>query len=146
MSRSTTLSSFPDINVWMAVLIADHVHRTAVSTWWDSDGPELIAFTRLTQIGLLRLLTTSAAMNGKPLTMRQAWAAYDRLFDDDRVVFIGEPAGAEHVFRSLSRLAQPSPKLWADAWLLSVAEQADATVITFDRALAAKSDRCLLLS
>jgi predicted nucleic acid-binding protein len=36
--------------------------------------------------------------------------------------------------------------LWADAWLLAVSEAADGTLVTFDRALAARRKDCVLLS
>jgi uncharacterized protein len=136
--------SFPDLNVWLALLLADHIHRPIAKNWWDSNDSDVIGFTRTTQIGVLRLLTTAAAMNGKPLTMAAAWAAYDRLFADDRVAFIGEPANAESFFREHTFAGQVSPKIWADAWLLAMADSSEAVAITFDRALAAKSNRCLL--
>ena len=80
MNSFMTSLSFPDVNVWLALLLADHTHRVSAGEWWKSDTSQAIAFCRATQISVLRLLTTSAAMNGKPLTMRQAWQAYDRLF------------------------------------------------------------------
>ena len=95
MTKSTISLSFPDVNVWLALLLADHVHRDTAKDWWNSNNFELIGFTRITQIGVLRLLTTAAVMNGKPLTAASAWAAYDRLFADNRVAFIGEPHNAE---------------------------------------------------
>ncbi len=52
-------------------------HHLSAKTWWQADGSEIIAFSRVTQISLLRLLTTAAAMNNKPLTMPEAWDAYD---------------------------------------------------------------------
>ena len=131
------------MNVWLALVHADHVHRTPARLWWQhADGP--IAFTRFTQISLLRLLTTAAAMKHQPLTMDQAWHAYDRLFEDDRVAFYPEPAGVEIRFREYASEATSSPKLWADAWLLAVARAAEGTLITFDRALASWGARCLL--
>src|SRR5690242_15776240 len=126
--------SFPDVNVWLALLLADHVHRTSAVAWWDSDQSEMIAFARITQIGVLRLLTTPGAMNGKPLGMRQAWQAYDRLFADERVSLLPEPAGLEADFREVTSLKTASPKLWADAYLLAFAHHSDATLVTFDRA------------
>jgi len=137
--------SFPDVNVWLALLLADHVHRTQAKQWWDSDQSDIIAFLRFTQLGVLRLLTTSAAMNGKPLTMPAAWAAYDRLFKDDRVALVDEPQGTEDRFRQYARQDRASPKLWADAWLLAFADEAGGMIITFDQALAARSGLCLLL-
>jgi len=38
----------------------------------DADQSDEIGFLRFTQIAVLRLLTNRAAMNGKPLTMREA--------------------------------------------------------------------------
>ncbi len=138
--------NFPDINVWLAILLADHTHREAARKWWDADTSDVIAFIRFTQLGVLRLLTTSAVMNGRPLTIPEAWAAYDRLFSDDRVAFLDEPRGIEACFRRRAVEAQASPKLWADAWLLAFAEQAGGSIVTFDRALARRSSHGILLS
>jgi toxin-antitoxin system PIN domain toxin len=138
-------SSFPDVNVWLALLLDDHVHRAAARRWWEADHSELIAFTRFTQFAVLRLLSTAAAMNGKPLTLRAAWAAYDELFADERVALVAEPPGAEATFRRYTAKPVCSPKLWADAWLVAVAEQHGGQLITFDRALASRSEHCLLL-
>jgi toxin-antitoxin system PIN domain toxin len=143
MNKSTILLSFPDVNVWLALLHADHVHRASASLWWErTDGP--IAFTRFTEVSLLRLLTTSAAMKHQPLTMDEAWCAYDRLFADDRVALYPEPAEVEKYFRKYASGPTASPQLWADAWLLAVAQAAAGIVVTFDRAMAARGARCLL--
>jgi toxin-antitoxin system PIN domain toxin len=141
-----TSLSFPDINVWLAILLADHVHRDLARAWWDADQSGVIAFLRLTQLGVLRLLTTAAAMNNRPLTMPEAWAAHDRLFADGRVAFLDEPPGLETRFRSHSRADSASPKLWADAWLVAFAEEAGGTIVTFDRPLAARAAQSILLA
>lgn len=143
MNKSTTSLSFPDVNVWLALLLVDHVHRPEVKRWWDA-AHGTIAFTRFTQVSVLRLLTTAGAMNGRPLNMDAAWRAYDRLFEDDRVAFYSEPAGAETGFRTYASGRIAAPRLWADAWLLAVAQSADGTLITFDRGLAARGASCLL--
>jgi uncharacterized protein len=139
-----TSSSFPDVNVWLALLLENHVHRALVRQWWES-AESSIYFLRLTQVSVLRLLTTSAAMNGRPLRMTEAWIAYDSLFDDDRVAFVDEPAGIEIAFRRYARKHHASPKLWADAWLLAFAECAGGAVITLDQALAARASHTVLL-
>jgi uncharacterized protein len=136
---------FPDVSVWLAILLADHVHRYRARSWWDSDHSDVIAFIRQTQLAVLRLLTTAAAMNNRPLTMPEAWAAYDRLFTDDRVAFLDEGPNLERRFRQHAREASASPKLWADAWLAAFAEEAGGTIVTFDRALAARARRSILL-
>jgi len=136
---------FPDVNVWLALLREDHVHRDAARKWLESTACNVIGFTRVTQMSILRVLTTPAAMNGKPLRMPKAWAAYDALFGDDRVAFVNEPIGIEAAFRKYARSNHASPKLWADAWLLAFAECAGGEVVTFDQALADRAAHAVLL-
>jgi toxin-antitoxin system PIN domain toxin len=134
---------FPDVNVWMALAVI-HVHQTAAFDWWERE-PGAIGFCRMTQLSLLRLLTTSAAMDGKPLSMKQAWNAYDVLAGDERVDFISEPPGLERAFRGFSSSAHASPKLWADAYLTAFASECGGSIVTFDRSLARRSTNSLLL-
>ena len=140
----SSLSS-PDVSVWLAILLADHVHRDLARAWWDADQSDVIAFIRFTQLGVLRILTTAAAMSNRPLTMPDAWGAYDRLFTDERVAFLDESPNVESRFRRHSREESASPKLWADAWLVAFAEEAGGTIVTFDHALAARARQSLLL-
>jgi toxin-antitoxin system PIN domain toxin len=141
-----TSLSFPDVNVWLAVLLADHIHRAPARKWWESDVSAIIAFSRFTQISVLRLLTTAAAMNGKPLTMSAARHAYDRLFEDDRVALLPEPDSLDPAFRKLSRSRVASPKVWAGAYIVAFAARSNGTLVTFDRALANREADCLLLN
>jgi toxin-antitoxin system PIN domain toxin len=114
---------FPDVNVWLALANEEHTLRSAALDWWRlNDGP--IAFCRVTQVGLLRLLTTAPVMNDKPLSMREAWKAYDGFFGDERVGFLAEPPELERAFRESSSSAHASPKLWADAYLTAFASSA----------------------
>jgi uncharacterized protein len=134
--------AIPDINVWLA-LAAEHTHRHAALNWWRQyEGT--IGFCRMTQIGLLRLLTTSSVMNGKPLSMRQAWKIYDSFTRDERVEFLPEPPAIERRFRELSSSKFASPKLWADAYLISFAAESEAAMITFDKSLAKRAPTTVL--
>jgi hypothetical protein len=56
-------------------------------------------------------------MDGKPLTMAQAWRAHDRLFEDERVGVVAEPAEVETRFRKCTAVRKVSTKRWADTWL-----------------------------
>jgi toxin-antitoxin system PIN domain toxin len=138
-----TSLSFPDINVWLALASHEHVHGRLAAAWWEEAG-STIAFTRFTQLGFLRLLTTAAAMDGKPLSMSDAWRVYNGFYRDDRVHFAPEPVEVEERFRRRTRGASVSPKIWADAWMLASAEASGATLVTFDRALAKQGAHCLL--
>jgi toxin-antitoxin system PIN domain toxin len=140
------ISSCPDVNVWLALLTVDHVHHDAARRWWEQDTSRSILFCRLTQMGVLRLLTTDAVMNGKPLSMIGAWQVYDRVFSDERVAFAAEPPEMEGAFRKLTSGNGSSPKAWADAYLAAFAGQVRAQIVTFDKALAGKATGALLLS
>ena len=97
-------------------------------------------------MGLVRILTTSRAMNDKPLTMAEAWLAYDSFFKDARVRFWPEPANLEESFRPFSSLNSPSPKVWADAYLLAFAHTTGAQLVTFDRAMASRAANAIVLA
>jgi len=140
-----TSLSFPDINVWLA-LVTDHVHHGPARQWWATDESDVIAFSRFTQIGLLRLLTTAAVMGGKPLSMTGAWAVYDRLLEDERVALVDELNTVEKPFREYSSARRASPKLWADAYLLALSQELGATLVTFDRQLARRGSHSRLLA
>ena len=135
--------TFPDMNVWLALATPEHVHAAVARRWWEEEAGA-IAFSRLTQLGLLRLMTTAAVMDGKPLSMAEAWRVYDRFYDDDRVIFMVEPYEVEERFREKAAGRSVSPKVWADAWLLAFAQAAEGVLVTFDKALSSRGARCLL--
>jgi uncharacterized protein len=135
---------FPDINVWLALAAEGHVHHPQARHWFERlDGVEPI-FCRLTQLGLLRLLTTSAVMGAAVLSQRGAWEIYDKFLKRE-ARFFEEPEDLDHTFRRLTTHASSSPKEWADAYLHAFAQEAGATLVTFDKALAARSKGLCLL-
>lgn len=137
--------SFPDVNVWLAIATPEHAHAELAREWWRQESGT-IAFSRFTQLGLLRQLTTAATMDGKPLTMEEAWHVYDWFYNDSRVSFIPDPHEADRLFRSSTNQRMASPKVWADAWLLAIAAAAKGRLVTFDKALALRGALCLIES
>lgn len=140
-----TLLSFPDVNVWLAIILEHHEHHAQALAWWVQLDDVTLGLTRVTQLSVLRLLTTSAVMRDRPLTMAEAWQAYDRLFEDDRVAFYPEPAGFEAGFRQLTQTRIASPKVWADAYLVAFASGHRGRLVTFDLALGNCGVDCLVL-
>ena len=138
--------NFPDANLWIALAHAVHEHHVIATKWMDSLGSEeRVYFCRVTQLGLLRLLTTRAAMKEDVLTQREALAVYERLLQDDRTAFHHEPRGLDEVFRRLCSRDEVSPKRWADDYLAAFALSGNLTLITFDSALAARVPSSILL-
>lgn len=132
------ISFIPDVNVWIALSVANHSHSSAAWNWLGllPDGSRLI-LVRYTQIGLLRLLTNQAAMGGQALTIQQAWSVYDRWLTDPRVEVNPEPRNLDAAFREATEVfaKQSASKLIGDCYLLACAQGADATLATFDAAL-----------
>ena len=137
--------NFLDANVWLALLWSRHVHSETARLWFENVSQEQFLFCRFTQITVLRLLTTEKVMGKDTKTMTEAWALWDRVWADTRVSFLPEPANLEKDFRSHSRLSSPSPKVWADAYLLAFASVAGLKLVTFDRALKARAVDILVL-
>jgi hypothetical protein len=62
---------------------------------------------------------------GKDTTsMSDAWGLWDRIWADDRVMFLSEPEDLEKEFRSRSKLSSRSPKfgLTLTSWHLRPAQ------------------------
>jgi toxin-antitoxin system PIN domain toxin len=129
---------FPDVNVWLALSIADHVHSEDAWRWLKLLRPDAkLTLCRYTQLGILRLLTNSSVTGTPALTLRKAWDVYDRWMDDPRVEFYPEPRDIDADFRKATRhlAAQSAPKSIRDCWLLAFASGIEATLVTFDRSL-----------
>src|SRR5205823_5220048 len=147
MTRSSKSFLFPDVNVWLALTLETHIHNPIAARWLASLGADVsLCFCRVTQISLLRLLTTQAVMGVEVMSQIKAWETYDGWFEDTRVIFLNEPADIEMAFRSHSRRTDHSPKSWADAYLAAFAAVAGLTLVSFDQGLRTKAKDILLLS
>jgi len=136
--------SFPDVNVWFALLYQNHQQRESALRWWETTPSKTIGMSRFAQMGALRLMTTASVMGGQPFTMAEAWNAYYRLYRDGRVAYFAEAAALDREFEALTKAAQSSPKAWADAFLLAFARCHGGELITFDQGLRNQPD-CLIL-
>ncbi len=123
-----------DTNVFLALAVGQHVHHPLAAAWFsglaDSD---TAIFCRATRMSFLRLLTQKIAPDYVPLSNTDAWAALDRLMEDEATGFEPEPAGLDHVWRQLSEADSSSPKVWMDAYLAAFAITAGMRLVTFDK-------------
>jgi len=129
---------FPDLNVWLALSVAEHTHSVKSWKWLNLLPRDAgLIFSRYTQIGILRLLTNQAAMGEQTLKLKQAWAVYERWLEDPRVEFYPEPRGFDAAFRKATApLATQTASKWiGDCYLLAYALESDAHLVTFDQAL-----------
>ena len=79
------------------------------------------------------------------LTQRQAWGVYERLLDYPGVTFEVEPQDLQQVLRQISSRDEISPNRWTDDYLSAFAQSANLTLVTLDKALAARTPGSLLL-
>lgn len=104
----------------------------------ESPGPDSrLIFSRFTQLGLLRLMTNNSVMGEQTLTLRDAWAVYDRWLEDERIEFCSDPEQTEAAFRQATEpFADRTASKWVgDCWLLAFAQATHSQLVTFDQAL-----------
>lgn len=128
-----------DVNVWLALTLSGHAHAGAARRWFDQmPVPGSVLFCRVTQQAYLRLLTNAAVLapyGNPPLSNREAWAAYEALLADDRVMLrADEPPGIEARWRELTLRDTASTKLWMDAYLAAFSIAAGYRMVTTDTA------------
>ncbi len=146
MKKSTTSLVFPDINVWVALTVRTHQHSAVAWKWYHSLPEQVdLVFCRLTQLGLLRILSQKGVAGLETMNQLEAWAAYDRWLDEGGAVFHDEPFGIEIEFRSFANLGTPAPKHWADSYLAAFAACTSMPLVTFDKLLGVRSPRSILL-
>jgi toxin-antitoxin system PIN domain toxin len=123
-----------DVGVWLAAVWGRHVHYPVASRWLNGQVNDLV-FCRVTQIGLLRLLSNPAIMGDDAVDRSQAWWLFDQLWSDERVLWADEPDQLDAVWRAISARDDKSHKLWTDDYLAAFAQAGDLTLATLDRKL-----------
>jgi toxin-antitoxin system PIN domain toxin len=126
-----------DVRVWLAAVWGRHVHHPVAADWFDREADDIV-FCRVTQMGLLRLLSNPAIMGDDAVDRSQAWRTYDQLWADERVLWADEPAELDAVWRAISARDDQSYKLWTDDYLAAFAQASDATLTTLDRKMPAR--------
>jgi len=123
-----------DVGVWLAAVWGRHVHYPVASVWVNGQADDLV-FCRVTQMGLLRLVSNPAIMGGDAVDRSQAWRLFDQLWSDERVLWAEEPDGLDAVWRAISARDDKSHKLWTDDYLAAFAQASDLALATLDRKL-----------
>jgi toxin-antitoxin system PIN domain toxin len=135
------------VNVWVALISRRHVHSELCGAWLSSlNESNEVFFCRVSQIGLLRLLTSATVMREDVLSSRKAWNVYHSVLEDNRIQFAPEPFLLEQEWQKLSSFDRPTPKVWTDAYLTAFARVTGMRLVTMDRAVAANASETLLLA
>jgi toxin-antitoxin system PIN domain toxin len=123
-----------DVNVWLAAAWRRHAKHRAAKVFVDAQDAEL-AFCRVTEMALLRLMTNASVMGTDVRTRRQAWDVLLRLRRDPRIRFLQEPPGLAPLWMAFSKRDDNSHLLWTDDYLAAFAQASDVELVTFDRAI-----------
>jgi toxin-antitoxin system PIN domain toxin len=126
-----------DVGVWLAAVWGRHAHHPVAADWINRQADDLL-FCRVTQMGLLRLLSNSAIMGEDAIDRSAGWRVFDQLWADERVLWADEPDDLDAVWRAISARDDKSHKLWTDDYLAAFAQTSGATLATLDRKLPAR--------
>ena len=129
-------SVLADVNVWLATLVAAHPHHKAATGWWKSDmlpAGQHVALCRMTQLGLLRLLSNESVMGPQRMDHGRAWELVGDLTAQENVDVLDEPTGVDRHLAGLSARGGSSPGFWSDAYLAAFALAGGHRFATFDR-------------
>jgi uncharacterized protein len=126
----------PDVNVWISLIVAEHVHHEAATSWYKAAEWDTLIFSRVTQMGFLRLLTNRSVMGTRARTVDGAWRVIDQLRRSRQIRFASEPPGIENLWRDLTPPLQSGSSFWTDAYLAAFAKATGYTLVTFDRGFA----------
>ena len=147
MTSSTSTNLLPDINVWLPLAYSAHPHHQRAQAWGKAVAAATeIYFCRITQLGLLRLLTQRSVMGQDVLTLSQAWQIYDGMLSQFGASFLDEAQGLEAELRRLTTKEEVSTKEWSDSYLVAFGTLTNLTLVTFDQALAVRTSGSILLT
>jgi toxin-antitoxin system PIN domain toxin len=126
------MTYFPDVNVWVALLVDEHSNASLARQWADEATTDWMAVSRITQMSLLRLLTNPHVLGRDVISGAEAWRWFDELLKRPNIRFVKEPDGIEETWRALTSGALSSNS-WTDAYLAAFARTTGFTLVTFDR-------------
>ncbi|MGH9609835.1 MAG: TA system VapC family ribonuclease toxin [Bryobacteraceae bacterium] len=122
-----------------------HIHHVAAREWFTDQFDASVAFCRVTQMALLRLLTNRHVMGGDPSSITGAWEVFVELRHDPRVVFAADHEKVDAVWCRFLMLPGIGPSAWTDAYLAALAQTHSYSLATFDTGFKRWSDLSLTL-
>jgi toxin-antitoxin system PIN domain toxin len=135
-SPGTRAIDLLDINVWLALVDENHAHHPQARQYWQAESAPQLAFTRVSMLGFVRLLTNTKAMAGNPFTARQAWDAYRAFRQLPEIIWIGDvDEGAQATDDVLATwIGAPgfSTLHWTDGYLAAIAKTYGCRLVSFD--------------
>ncbi|MES2973194.1 MAG: TA system VapC family ribonuclease toxin [Pseudomonadota bacterium] len=145
----------PDINVWLALALKEHVHHEAALRYWaevqasDAAAPghePALWFCRATMLGLVRLMCQPKVVGAGAMALHDAFALYRSYLALPGVGLLPEPPTSDVELEALVAARAIPPRMWSDAWLASQARASGLRLVTFDKDfLRFNLERCIVL-
>lgn len=131
-----------DLNTWLALIFAGHSQHQIARHWYlhESLSAGDLLFCRQTEMGFLRLLTQSRAMQACGQSAFSNTAAIQFLSEilrNDAIGMIDETSSTRSLWLALSKTEMSSPNIWMDAWLASLAMTHNLQLVTLDQGFTA---------
>ncbi len=121
-----------DVNVLVALAVEEHIHYQSAMEYWKSEAAETLAISRISMLGFLRILGSSAAMAGQPLSSQDAWRIYLKVHGDPSFRFVSEPELIEVVLERFVESQSFNSRSWTDAYLAAFAIAGGHRLVSFD--------------
>lgn len=126
-----SVGDLPDVNVWLALVFRGHLHHGAAMAYWESR-PQRVVFSRVTMLGLVRLVSQPRVMGEGALDPRRALDVYHDLISREGVALHPEPAGCDVTLSEFTSPDLPA-RMMTDAYLAAFARSGRLRLVTFDR-------------
>jgi uncharacterized protein len=92
----------------LALRWSRHIHSEKAREWFDlGSNDEKFSFCRITQITVLRLLTTATVTGTEVKKIAEAWDLWDRVCADGRIAFLLNPRPLNRNFGGFRRCGVP---------------------------------------
>ena len=130
------MAALVDVNVLVALMHARHVHSAAAVRWLAGlDNAGAVAICRVSQMGVMRILTNPSAMKDEVKSAAEFWAGWDRLISDERFALVGEPAGLQVAWRTVTAKIPKGKPAETDCYLAAFAVTGGHSLVSFDRGM-----------
>lgn len=140
------MEALADVNVLLALSDPQHFSHEKAKNWFLELPPgSKLCICRVAQLGFLRLVTSNTVMQGKALTMREAWSFYGELIQHPNIDQIIEPESAQLEFMRCSLRFKRATKRVTDSYLAGFAIAGDIHLVTLDKGFKAWDQLKLIL-
>ncbi len=122
-----------DVNVLFAIIVKDHQHCGLANKWLSGiQSSSQIGVCRVTQMGLLRLLTRRTVMGDGLLSAVEAWNIVNVMMSDDRFFWVDDTIQVNLAWSEIigGLGGQETPN--TDTYLAALATASGLTLATLD--------------